>query len=94
MHYSVLVDDNSHYMDESARYQLGEFDTAEAALAAARRLVDNELATHYQPGMSAAELYRLYTSYGVDPFIISDDTTCHFSAWDYARERCAELCRG
>ncbi|PYS92947.1 MAG: hypothetical protein DMF64_06710 [Acidobacteria bacterium] len=93
MRYSVLVADNFHYMDEVERYQLGEFHTAEAALAAARCLVDDELAAHYQPGMSANELYRLYTSFGVDPFIVSADGDCHFSAWDYARGRCQELCR-
>ena len=92
--YTVLVDDNAHYMDESERYKLGEFATAEAALAAARRLVDDELNSHYQPGMAAAELFALYTSFGVDPFIVSDDVDCRFSAWDYARERCQELCRG
>ncbi len=28
-----------------------------------------------------------------DPFIRSDDPTCVFSAWTYAKERCPEICR-
>ena len=94
MPYSVLVDDNFHYMDEAERYKLGEFETVEAALAAARALVDDDLTSRYQPGMSAAELYQLYTSFGLDPFIVGDDApACRFSAWDYARQRCQELCQ-
>lgn len=30
--YKVMVDDNFHYMDESERYELGIFPTAEEAI--------------------------------------------------------------
>jgi len=93
MTFRVLVDDNFHYMDESARTTLGEFDTLEAAVASARALVDQFLADSLQPGMTADELFGLYTNFGEDPFIVGPGvSSVLFSAWDYARERCAALC--
>ena len=71
-------------MDETERITLGQFDSAEAALAAARRVVDRDLLEAYKPGMTADELYQHYTSFGSDPFIRSDDRSCEFSAWNYA----------
>ena len=92
MKYVVRVDENSHYMDESERHTLGEFEDAEAALAAAKRIVDDDLNSLYGAGMTADELYQNYTSFGRDPFIISGDGSCQFSAWDYAARRCREIC--
>jgi len=92
MRYTLLCDDNFHFMDETERVILGQFDNAEAAIAAARRVVDRDLLTAYKPGMTAAALYQHYTSFGSDPFIRSDDSACAFSAWDYARSRCAAMC--
>jgi hypothetical protein len=44
--------------------------------------------------MSAEELWDSYKSFGEDPFIQSVDVApVRFSAWDYARGRCADLCR-
>jgi hypothetical protein len=50
MKYRVLVDDNYHYMDESERYELGEFDTLEEAVAACKKVVDAFLKDAYRPG--------------------------------------------
>jgi hypothetical protein len=91
--YEVVVDDNAHYMDESERYTHGEFGSAEMALSAAKALVDADLQSFYNPGMTADDLYRHYTTFGRDPFIRSDDKRCHFSAWSYAKERCQQICR-
>jgi hypothetical protein len=91
MTYSVRVDDNYHYMDPSERYTHGTFDTLEEALKAARQIVDSYLASAYAPGMAADKLYHSYTTFGDDPFIIGPGKA-HFSAWDYARARCAILC--
>ncbi len=46
--------------------------------------------------MSAGELFDLFTGFGADPIIIAPDQQGHvlFSAWDYARPRCEELCAG
>jgi hypothetical protein len=94
MQYKVLVDDNFHYMDESERHELGEFATAAGAVAAARRIVDEYLASAWQPGMSADELFKTYAFFGEDPFIIATGVEkVASSERDYARERCAALCR-
>ena len=90
--YKVLVDDNFHYMDEEERYTLGEFASYEEAEAACRRIVDDFLLDTYKPGMEAGALYVLYTMFGDDPFISSADRARTFSAWDYARTRCDEIC--
>ncbi len=90
--YTVYVDDNFHYMDESERYKLGDFESCEAAVAACKKIVDDFLDQGYTSGMRFAELYGGYTMFGEDPFIVSDDARCRFSAWSYARQRSRELC--
>ena len=95
MPFEVIVDDNFHYMDETERYVLGSFETFEAALDAAKRIVDEYLASAYRPGITVEELYESYTSFGEDPFIRSAEAQAGagaFSAWSYAKERCAILC--
>jgi len=93
--YTVMVDDNYHYhfMDESERRQLAAFDDCAAAIAACQRLVDDFLQSAYRPGMTAEALWASYTRFGDDPFIVTTDEQCLFSAWDYARQRCEALCR-
>lgn len=91
MSFTVIVYENSHYMDESESYTHGEFGSAGEALAAAKKLVDRELDSLYTPGMPPEDLYRQFTTFGVDPIIIPAPEG-GFSAWDYAKERCLELC--
>lgn len=78
MRYRVLVDDNFHYMDESERDQLGEFDTLEDAVLACKRIVDEFLISNYRPGMTVAELLTQYAFYGEDPFVYTGDGTVPF----------------
>jgi hypothetical protein len=85
--YTVYVDDNFHYMDESKRTILGEFANEEEALAAARKLVDDFLADLETEGKSSEELYKTYVEFGEDPWI----SGVTFSAWDYAKQRCREI---
>ena len=95
MTYRVMVDDNFHYMDESERYQHGVFATLDAAVAAARKIVDEYLASAYKPGMSEDELIASYCQFGEDPFIVApagELADVPFSGRDYARRRCAEIC--
>jgi len=92
MKYKVFADDNYHYADEGERHKVGELRSAAAALAAAGKVVDKYLETAYHRGMTADELYMSYTTFGEDPFIVTDDPNCKFSAWDYAKERCREIC--
>jgi hypothetical protein len=87
--YTVFVDDNFHYMDESERYKLGEFADCAAATAACKQIVDEFLISC--GGNNDAELYKQYVTFGEDPWISSEDSECKFSAWNYARERAKEL---
>ena len=93
MPFTVIVNENSHYMDESESYTLGEFETAEEALAACKRMVDEDLAELHTAGMPAEELYRRYTTFGRDPYIVPADYSSKFSAWDYAKERSTAICK-
>jgi hypothetical protein len=91
-----MVDDNFAYMDEDERFEHGGFETQAEAIAACRRLVDADLLKYYKPGMTAAELYEHYTSFGCDPFIVAVDAAepVVFSAWQYAQERSKLLAPG
>ncbi|HEX8600854.1 MAG TPA: hypothetical protein VF952_20330 [Chloroflexia bacterium] len=90
--YKVLVNDNFHYMDASESYQFAEFDSCTAAVTACVKIVDDYLLANYKPGMTTEELYRNYTTFGEDPFVLTKDEQCQFSAWNYARQRCDVLC--
>jgi hypothetical protein len=93
MTFKVFVDDNFHYADKKERYSLGKFSTLEAAIEAAQKIVNDYLSSTYRSGMDADELFKSYAAFGEDPFIVSSSTdTVEFSAWDYAKQRCAELC--
>jgi hypothetical protein len=45
----------------------------------------------YREGISFKELWEGYMMFDEDPFIVSDDANCRFSAWTYAKQRCREL---
>ncbi|MFZ0820501.1 MAG: hypothetical protein WAM91_10550 [Candidatus Acidiferrales bacterium] len=107
MPYKVLIDDNFHYMDESERIKHGEFETLEAAIEACKRIVNDCLAHAYAPGVTAEKLYEYYTTFGEDPWVLAiEDPSASagknpsvsgaggvlFSAWTYAKQRCAEIC--
>jgi hypothetical protein len=92
--YRVLINDNAHYMDESERADHGVFADADEAIAACKESVDDELKAMCRPGMTAKELYKLYTAFGPDPFVEAldpNDPEVEFSAWTYAKTRCQEL---
>lgn len=92
--YTVFVDDNYHYQDERERYKLGVFEDCESALTACKKIVDEFLVQNYFVGMTAEDVYQIYTMFGEDPFIISETPKSLFSAWNYAKQRCAEICAG
>jgi hypothetical protein len=92
--YTILVDDNGHHQDETERYEYGIFDSYDEAVLACQRLVDAYLARQFLRGMSAADLYRLYTTFGEGPFIRPEHEGYRFSAREYARLRCELLCAG
>ena len=88
--YTVYVDDNFHYMDESERYKLGHFNDCRSAVAACQSIVDEFLAK-IDPNCTPGGMYKHYTMFGEDPWISSEDPGCKFSAWSYASQRCHEL---
>jgi hypothetical protein len=92
--YKVLIDDNFHFMDKEHRYEHGVFGTADEAVAACKRIVDNELTYMLKPGMTADALYDQWVMFGEDPFVMPVDRTdarVGFAACEYAKERCKVL---
>jgi hypothetical protein len=91
--FKVFVDDNYHFMDESERYEKGEYESYEQALTVCKAIVDQSLSAKYIDGMSAKELYDNYKAFGADPFVVpTPDAKAQFSAWEYAKKRCSEIC--
>lgn len=91
--YTVFVDDNYHYMDESERYKAGEYDTAEEAIAKCKEIVDSFFNDKELLKQDYDGLVTSYVMFGEDPFIISEDKSCKFSARDYARQKAEELAK-
>ena len=91
MKYTVMVDDNFHYMDESHRYELGKYDSLNEARNAAVKIVDEFLIENKETVADEGELIAMYCLYGEDPFILNDDLENHFSARSYASQKCKEL---
>ena len=88
--YTVLCDDN--FDMEARSICAGKHATAAEAIAQCQQIVVEFLDGSYKPGMTAAELYDLYTMFGEDPWVVGLARGT-FSAWDYARQRCDEICR-
>ena len=88
--YTVLVDDNFHFMDENERWLAGTFDNLPSAVDKCIAIVKASLLEDNYPAMSAEDLYATYTSGGDDPFI-RGPINLLFSAWDYAKALAAEL---
>ncbi len=91
MKYIVYVDDNFHFGEEEERYKLDEYHSCQAAKDACMNIVDDFMRRGYREGISFKELWEGYMMFGEDPFIVSDDANCRFSAWTYAKQRCREL---
>jgi len=90
--FTVWVDDNFHYMDESERYKQGEYDILEEARAACKKVV--ETSVEYKPGATADDLYGEYIMFGEEPFIVGDVEFDAFNARKYAKEYFQKLCQG
>jgi hypothetical protein len=65
--------------------------TLEEAVAACKRMVDEDLEQWADRDITAEELYRLYVGFGDDPFVVPNDGG--FSAWDYAKQRSQTLAK-
>ncbi len=90
--FTVRVADNFHYMDESETYTRGSYGTYAEAVKVCADIVCRSLLEAARPGMSGAELYQQYTTFGEDPFVVGagpDDAP--FSAWEYAKLLCDRI---
>ena len=96
MKYRVCVNDVFGPRDQSRKYTKDEYSTYGEALAVCSEIVDSLLRHECVPGMPASALYFRYMIFGKEPFIVEDpespDTSPGFSALDYAKVRCEELC--
>jgi hypothetical protein len=93
-HFTVIVDDNYHYMDKDHRYTAGEFDTWEEAVAKAREMVDSDIVAAIENGSTPEEAIEQYLTFGEDPWITGDGDIPDgdfFCAWSYAKARSKEL---
>ena len=91
--FTVVIADNFHYMDEGEYTTHGTFETLDAAIAAAKSIVDSFLSSALKSGMTADQLYEQYVHFGDDPFIRGgNEGGVLFSAWSYAKARCSEMC--
>ena len=90
--YAVYIDENFHYMDEHERSFAGSYDDCASAIAACKQIVERSLEEQYSEGMTAEHLLRQYKAFGEDPWISSAAEDCKFSAWNYAEDRCKEIC--
>lgn len=97
MTFVVFVDNNAHYRDESERHKQGEYDNYEEALIVAKNIIDEFLSKNRDQYSEASILFRIYSLYGEDPYIVPDPakvsggTRESFSAMNYARQRCQQL---
>lgn len=91
--WKVVVDDNFDY-GNSTYEPVAAFDTLEEAIAECRSRVDAWLMTAHEPGMRVEQLWEQYTCFGEDPWVLGGklNDPVPFSAWDYARQRCSEIC--
>jgi hypothetical protein len=93
--YRIFTGDNFHPYDENEVDDDGAYPTQEEAIVAAKMIVDKSLRWERKQSRNPAnpnELYDRYTDFGDFP-VISPGTEPHFSAWDYAKARCVEICR-
>ncbi len=76
---------------------VGNFQTLEAAIKAAKILVDDFLLSKHRPGMTATDLFFIYKNSDEVPVIFSDaDFTISvgsFNHFQYATLKCSEICR-
>jgi len=92
--FSVYIDDNFHYMDESERYKYGDYETYEEAVAVCKAMLDDCLPSTCGDGDTAEKLYEGYVIFGEDPFVVPTPENRSFSAWNYVKQRCNEICKG
>ncbi|HAN78749.1 MAG TPA: hypothetical protein DCQ31_13795 [Bacteroidales bacterium] len=88
MNFSLKVYDNYHYMDESETYLTGNYETAEEAVNAAKKIVEEFLLQLLEQGTEPDQLYQIFLNFGEDPMVISTNPNLEapfFSSTTYAQ---------
>ena len=79
-------------------HHIGNYETLDTAIAAAKRTVDSFLMHQYTQGMSSDVLLAVYENVGEFPYIFRDDDRTvnvhEFNHHQYAKSECAEFCEG
>jgi|TARA_Y100000294_G_scaffold176094_1_gene197660 hypothetical protein len=89
--FEVFVGDNFHFMDESEIYRQGVYETYEEAVEVCKSII-NDFFLNCDEDKTAEDLYGGYVQYGESPLIKPNPKNNSFSAPDYARQRCKEIC--
>ena len=93
MAYKLKIYDNLHYMDDEEAYLHGSFNSYEAALAAAKKIVEEFINSNYEKGFKPEDLTSQYKMFGEDPVVINPlGEVQKFSAWNYAEEYAKSYC--
>jgi hypothetical protein len=88
--YTVCVDDNYHYMDESERITVGSYASLEDALEKCREITIRSLESFIEKGISPEKLSAQWSMFGEDPFIVGAEGPVPFSARKFIT---VELCK-
>jgi hypothetical protein len=88
--YKIYVDDNYHYMDESARYVADSYSSLEEAVERCKELTIKSLEDLYEDGITPENLSAQWAMFGEDPFVFGGDGSVPFSARKFIT---TELCR-
>jgi len=96
---AFLVEGIVNYLQPGSEVRrIGEYSTAEEAIATAQKMVDEFMRRTFKPGMNPEKLYTLYKTEGEYPFVFRDDDKTvnvpGFNHAHYARVRAGEVCRG
>ena len=90
--FKVLVDDNYNYMDESARYEAGTYESLEEAVNKCKELTIESLKDFHEEGIDADTLKAQWSLFGDDPFVFGGEGSVPFSARAFiSTELCQEI---
>jgi len=78
--FEVFIDDNYHYMDESARTSAGLFSSLDEAIVKCKEITVSSLEHFYEEGITPEKLSAQWSLFGDDPFIRGSDEGVPFSA--------------
>jgi hypothetical protein len=93
--YQVFTGDNFQMYDEDETYDSKVCSSQEEAITAAKSIIIKSLRWEREQSRNPQdpdELYARYTSFGDTP-VIQPATEPPFSAWDFAKLQCQEICQ-